>query len=181
MKKIAFLSCIAFVLFSFTSAVQTKFPNMTCQDIEGKSINLPADVSGKYTILGFAYSQKAEKALNTWYKPLYQKFIMVPDPKPMMWEPYDVNLYFIPMFSGLKKAAAGQFKKEVKEKVDPNLQGNILLFKGKIKEYKKQLNMKDKTKPYFFLLDKDGKIIYRTEGAFSKAKLTKLEQQIDDF
>lgn len=181
MKRVITLFSLAVILFSFTSAVKGKFPSMECMDINDKTVNIPTAVKGKYTILGFAYSQKAEDDLKSWYSPLYQKFIAVPEKKPMFWEPYDVNLYFIPMFSGVKKAAAGQFKKEVKKNVDKDLQNHILMFKGKIKEYKSSLKMSDKSKPYFFLLDGDGNIVYRAEGAFSQSKLTKLEQQIDDF
>ncbi len=181
MKKVIFLFSLTAILFSFTSAVQEKFPSMACLDVNDKAVNIPSAVNGKYTILGFAYSQKAENDLKTWYKPLYQKFIAVPEKKPMFWEPYDVNLYFIPMFSGVKKAAAGQFQKEVKKNVEEKLQNHVLLFKGKVKDYKSSLKMGDKSKPYFFLLDPQGNIVYRANGAFSKSKLTELEQQIDDF
>ena len=85
------------------------------------------------------------------------------------------------MFSGIKKAATGQFQKEVRKNVEEKLQNHILLFKGKIKNYKSSLKMSDKSKPYFFLLDEEGNIVYRANGAFSESKLTKLEQQIDDF
>lgn len=181
MKRLTILASILFVLFSFTSSVQEKFPSMSCLDVNDNAVEIPASVAGKYTILGFAYSQKAEDDLKTWYNPLYNKFIRVPEKKPMFWEPYDVNLYFIPMFSGIKQAAAGQFQKEVKKSVDKDLQNHILMFKGNIKDYLKTLSMNDKKIPYFFLLDGNGNVVYKASGAFSKTKLTQLEQKIEDF
>lgn len=181
MKKITMLAVVALFLASFTYLVKEKFPSMECIDVNDKVVKIPAAGVGKYTILGLAYSQKAEDDLKTWYGPLYNKFIRVPEKKPMFWEPYNVNLYFIPLFSGVKQAAAGQFQKEVKKNVEPSLQPHILMYKGKIDDYVSTLSMKDKNIPYFFLLDKEGNIVYKASGAFTQTKLTQMEQKIQDF
>ena len=48
--------------------------NITGQTIDQKRITMPADVKGKYTLLCFASSTKAQKDLETWLDPVYQKF-----------------------------------------------------------------------------------------------------------
>lgn len=182
MSKYTLLTLASFLCLIFAFVMKDQvFPDMECETLEDETVQLPADISGKYSIIGLAYSQKAEDDLKTWYKPVYYKFVHEPEDPPMFYEPYDVNLYFVPMFSGVKKAAAGKVKKKMLEGVDPKLQPHILIYKGSAKEYKDELNLEEKDTPYFFVLDEEGKIIHREEGAFSKSKLANIEKVIDDF
>jgi hypothetical protein len=52
------------------------FPDMQAETVEDKMITLPADVNGKYTLLGLAYSKKSEDELNSWFQPVFEKFIV---------------------------------------------------------------------------------------------------------
>ena len=58
---------------------------------------------------------------------------------------------------------------------------HILIFKGKIKEYKASLNMGNKDVPYFFVIGKDGKIAYATSGAYTSDKMGGIEDIVDEF
>jgi predicted transcriptional regulator len=84
------------------------------------------------------------------------------------------------MISGIKEVAAGTIEKKMKKGVDPVLHKHMLLYKGDIKDYKDALGLKEKDTPYFFLLDKNGKIVYVTSGAYSDAKLEKAEEILED-
>src|SRR5690606_40255941 len=81
---------------------------------------LPADVAGKYTLLGLAYSKKSEDELNSWFQPVFEKFIQK---NKGLFEAfgYDVNVYFVPMFTGVNAAATGTAKKKAIKNIDPNL------------------------------------------------------------
>jgi hypothetical protein len=68
-----------FILVATTASAQLSFPKMECTSLEGKKITLPADHNGKNTVLGMAFSQKAEKELSTWFQPAYSAFIEKPD------------------------------------------------------------------------------------------------------
>ena len=93
---------------------------------------------------------------------------------------YDVNVYFVPMFTGVNAAATGTAKKKAIKNVDPQLLPYILFYKGELKIYKEALDFEKKDIPYFFVLDSDGKIVYATSGKFSQDKLDKIEESIEE-
>jgi hypothetical protein len=92
---------------------------------------------------------------------------------------YDVNVYFVPMFTGVNAAATGTAKKKALKNTDPKLLPYILFYKGELKKYKEALDFERRDVPYFFILDPQGKIIYATSGAYSEAKMDALEEVIE--
>lgn len=92
---------------------------------------------------------------------------------------YDVNVYFIPMFTGINAAATGMAKKKAIKNVDPQLLPYILFYKGDLKPYKEALDFDRRDIPYFFILDPDGKIVYATSGAYSESKMDEVEKVIE--
>ena len=142
-------------------------------------VTLPGDANGKYTLVGLAYSKKSEGDLDTWLQPVYNTFIHKPEGKTLFGSfAYDVNVYFIPMFTGVKAAAAGTAKKKAAEGVDEKLHGYLLFFKGKLKPYKESLGFEKKDVPYFFVLDPEGKIVYATSGRYSEQKMDDIEDKV---
>src|SRR6187200_2022966 len=103
-----FLSCNRFVLkqgmknliaaiILFVSVYQVKaqvIPPFTGETLENKQVTIPSDTKGKYTFLCFASGMKAQKDLETWLDPVYNKFIAKTG---LMDEFYDVNVFFIPV------------------------------------------------------------------------------------
>jgi hypothetical protein len=130
-------------------------------------------------LLGLAYSKKSEDDLNTWFQPIFQKFIQK---NKGLFEGfgYDVNVHFVPMFTGINAAATGTAKKKALKNVDPNLLPYILFYKGELKTYKEALDFEKKDVPYFFVLDKEGKIIYATSGAYSQKKMDEIEEVLEE-
>ena len=164
------------LLFSFLfhpSPNGKQFPQLTGETLSGKTITLPKDVQGKKTLIGMAYSAKAEEALNTWYQPVYDKFIAKLG---MFDKDYDVSLYFIPMYIGLKQAAYESTLKELKKSSRKDLFPYILFYRGELSPYDTELQLKDKALPYFFILDENGKILYSTRGEFTERKMEEIEQ-----
>jgi len=180
MKKVLILMFwLAATSFSFAQVVGKVFPDMTAETVEDKKVNLPADTKGKYTLLGLAYSKKSEDELNSWFNPIFSKFIQKTKGL-MSGFGYDVNVYFIPMFTGVNAAATGTAKKKAIKNVDPQLLPYILFYKGELKTYKEALDFEKKDIPYFFVLDASGKIVYATSGKFSEAKLDEIEESIEE-
>jgi hypothetical protein len=166
---------------SFTLSGQVvgkMFPTMETQTVEDKKVSLPGDVKGKYTLLGLAYSKKSEDELNTWFQPVYSKFLQKADGL-MAGMGYDVNVYFVPMFTGVNAAATGTAKKKALKNMDPQLLPNILFYKGELKPYKEALDFERRDIPYFFVLDPTGKIVFATSGAYSDSKMDKVEEAIE--
>jgi len=154
------------------------FPAMVAETVEDKKVNLPADVSGKFTLLGLAYSKKSEDELNTWFGPVFEKFIQKTSGL-MSGMGYDVNVYFVPMFTGVNAAATGTAKRKALKNTDPQLLPYILFYKGELKPYKEALDFEKRDIPYFFVLDKEGRILFATSGAYSDEKMDEVEAVLE--
>lgn len=173
-----FIILLAFSFPSFAQVIGKTFPEMEAETVEDKVVSLPDGTKGKYTLLGLAYSKKSEDELNGWFEPIFYKFIQKTTGL-MADFGYDVNVYFIPMFTGINAAATGTAKRKALKKVDPQLLPYILFYKGELKRFKDELDFEKKDIPYFFVLDQNGKIVFATSGAFSESKLDQIEEVIE--
>jgi hypothetical protein len=166
-------------MVSSAQVIGKMFPDMIAETTEDKKVNLPGDTKGKYTLLGLAYSKKSEDELNGWFNPVFSKFIQ--KSKGLMEDMgYDVNVYFVPMFTGVNAAATGTAKKKAIKNVDPQLLPYILFYKGELKTYKEALDFEKRDIPYFFVLDPTGKIVYATSGKYTEEKMDEVEAVIEE-
>jgi len=174
---IKFITGAAVVCLAFSPIQKGKqFPELSGETLDGKNITLPGAAKGKKTLIGMAYSAKAEEALNSWYQPVYDKFIAKLG---MFDKGYDINLYFVPMYVGLKQAAYEASLKELKKSSRKDLFPYILFYKGELEPYGSSLKMDDKAEAYFFVLDEQGKIIYSTTGMYNDSKMEEIEALLD--
>jgi predicted transcriptional regulator len=67
----------------------------------------------------------------------------------------------------------------MKQDVQEDIQPHVILYKGALDAYKDKLKMDDKKKPYIFVLDKEGKIIYVTSGAYTEEKMDDIEDKLE--
>lgn len=179
------MKILLFGLFTFASAatlnaqvVGKMFPVMETENVEDKKIVLPDVAKGKYTLVGLAYSKKSEDELNSWFQPVFEKFIQ--KTKGLLADfSYDVNVYFVPMFTGVNAAATGTAKRKAIKNIDPQLLPYVLFYKGELKPYKEALDFEKKDIPYFFVLDDTGKIVFATSGKYTPAKMSQVEDVIE--
>lgn len=180
MKRLIFTAvALVFALNLPAQVVGKIFPAMDAETVEDKKVSLPNDVKGKYTLLGLAYSKKSEDELNSWFNPVFSKFIQKSNGGLMAGMGYEVNVYFVPMFTGVNAAATGTAKKKAIKNVDPQLLPYILFYKGELKSYKEALDFDKKELPYFFVLDPEGKIVYATSGKYSEDKMDAIEEHLE--
>jgi hypothetical protein len=182
-RSILLFRNIFFALFSLI-AIQVSgqegkiFPEMDVKLIDDQEINLPDDSKGKVTLVAVAYSKKSDRALTTWYNPMYRTFIDPPKGGFIPMFDYDVNLYFVALLGGLKKAANGKIESAMSKNMDPNYHSLAGLSNVQLKAYKKLLGLSKKDVPMFYVLDKGGKVVYKTEGEYTKIKLAEIEKAI---
>ena len=179
MKNLVF--CFIIIVssqFSFAQLEGKVFPAIEGQILQNnKTLTLPKDTYGKYTLVGMAYSKGAEDELETWLQPAFDKFIA----KTGMWDAaLDVNLYFIPMFTGVNKLTAETARKKIKEKTDKDLLPHILFYVGDLDQYRQELDFEKRDTPYFFVLDKNGKIVYAVTGKYTESKMEKINDILLD-
>jgi hypothetical protein len=175
MKKL-FLSFIGLILLTGASAQQ--FPKVVCETMNDQKVVIPDDVKGKKTVVAIAMSAKAEKALRAWNTPLYNSLIAEGMGGLMGGRMYDANLCFVGMVRGIAKLATGEIKERTKKNTDKKLWDNFMITEQDVDEFIKVAQVKEKSEPQFFVLDKDGKIIYHTSGDYSDAKLNAITEQL---
>ena len=180
----ALKTALTLVVFLFTHLIFAQligepFPEMETETVEDEIITLPNDTMDKYTLVGLAYSKKSEDDLNTWFSPVYNKFIRKEEGLFAGFS-YDVNVYFVPMFTGAKAAGQGTAKRKAAKDMDERLLPHILFYKGKLDPYKDALQLEEKDTPYFFVIDKQGNIILTTSGAYSDDKMDEIENVLEE-
>jgi hypothetical protein len=179
MKRLLVVIVFSALFLSAEAQVIGKtFPAMEAETVEDKKVKLPGDVAGKYTLIGMAYSKKSEDELNSWFQPVFQKFIQKSKGL-MSGFTYDVNVYFVPMFTGVNAAATGTAKKKALKNIDPQLLPYILFYRGELKPYKEALDFEKRDIPYFFVLNPEGKIVYATSGKYTEEKMDEVEEKIE--
>jgi hypothetical protein len=187
MKKIivslSIIAVAAFTSFKTPDAIGKMFPEISCEAYDGKMVNIPADTKGKYTLIGMAFSTAAEDDLKTWVNPVYNKFIGKVDASQAdvfdVSYDYDINLYFIPMFTGANQLASKSSKEKIKAHTDKELYPYLLFYDGG-KTYKEELDFQKRDIPYFFVLDKTGKVVYTTSGKYDDKKMEKILDIIEE-
>ena len=179
MLRIFFL-CLPVLLLTGPAIGQTAepFPGLIAETLEGNSVSLPDHTIGKYTLLGLAWSRKSEDELRTWYSPVVETFISKGTGMLAAFN-HDIHVYFIPMFTGINAAVAGPARKAALKNTNPVLQPHILFYRGDMKPYRGLLTSESRDLPFFFLLDKQGTIIYTTSGAWSQEKMDEIEALIE--
>jgi len=155
------------------------FPNLSGQTLVDKSLTIPIDTKGKVTLIALAYSPKSDKYLKDWLEPIYRNFINPPSSTFMPSIPYDVNIYFVALLKGLAKTAKGKVQSNLNKNLDPDYHKHTLISKEDFKPLKKALGFGRKDNPYFYVLDADGKILYNTEGVYTRYKMQEIVNQVD--
>jgi hypothetical protein len=180
MKKILTHTILLISLVGISKAqVGNQFPEMEAESLTNEFVNLPKDISEKYSLIGLAYSKKAEDDLKGWFEPVYNQFIYKnPNPGPFDFS-FDVNVYFVPMFTGAKRPAYKKVMNKLKKTIDLRLQPNVLFYKGTLNEYKDALSFDGKEVPYFYILDPKGKIVYATTGRYTKQKMQEITEAVE--
>ncbi|MBS1547413.1 MAG: hypothetical protein JST38_18535 [Bacteroidetes bacterium] len=158
------------LLVPFMLSAQATFPPLEGENALGKTIHLPT--RGEWSIMAVVAGKKAQPLLEEWFAPAYNRFVMKSG---LFASSYNVNLYLVPVFTGLDKAAYGPSMNALKKKVDADLAKQVVFFKGDEGPLMDALGIKDKGIPYFFTVDPQGKIVQRESGKFSVEKLDALE------
>jgi hypothetical protein len=152
------------------------FPEIIGMDLNNKQVNIPPN-NGKYSVVAIAFGRDAEDALRKWMQPLYETFVKKEEAAGGMSpaEVNDANFYFVPLIAGFKKVVE-DFKKETDKEFWKYV---IDSERTDVKANQKKLGLKDSDIPYFFVLDKSGKIVEVQSGTYNATKLDKLEDAIE--
>lgn len=162
----------ALLCASLGIAQQGQFPDLVGETADGQRVELPTPDAKEYTVIGLAFSQKASPMLEDWYEPAYLRLVAKHG---LFASAIRCKVYFLPVFTGLNKSAYDPSMKKFRKSATPDIVGHVVFTKAELETLKGPLDLKDKDIPYFFILDRSGRIVHRTEGKFSEAKLDAIE------
>lgn len=165
---------VSFLLISAFSAngqVGEQFPRIETEMVSGEKVILPLKFKGGYVLLGIGTSKKAEEDLKTWQQPIYNKFIAKTG---MMDDMYDVEVCFIPVFTGTAKMAKEKVIKKLKQNNEPMVMNNVYVYSGE-RETIEEVGIDDRSEPYFILLDETGEIVWMKQGHFKQSYFDTIE------
>ncbi len=151
---------------------QDTFQPLTGETSAGEIVTIPATGHTGLTVVGMAFGKQAGPLLEDWYAPAYLRFVAKHG---LFAGTYDAQVFFVPMFVGANKAAYDPSIRKFRKSANPEIVDHVVFFKGDADPYLQELGMKDKGIPYFFIIDGEGRVLHRTEGAFSDAKLDAME------
>lgn len=176
MKKLSTLCVLILAGVISANAQREMLPQGPCpefqgESLEGKKVQLPQDGKGKFTLLVIASSMKAEKELRNWIPPLYETIASDPFRQ--------VNVYFIPVMAGVNERTAKNIEERMRKEVHVDAHQHILMYRGDADELLNRLQVNDKDKPYFIVVDPRGEIIHRTSGSYSARKLNEIDDAFD--
>lgn len=158
------------------------FPRLVAQNLQGAQVDIPGQTKGKATLLCLAYSQESEKELESWLLPTYRTFVERGHAVfESLYEEPSFQLYFVLMMSSIVPEGKTEQLRFSLQSIDKELQPHVLLYRGSITPYKKHLNMDDKSKPYFFILNPQGHIVHTTSGSYTPAKLNEIRQILEKY
>ena len=146
------------------------FPTLSAKTLSGMAITAPDAAKQKQTLVGLAFSPKAETELKGWMQPLYDQFIAKQEGV-FSASNFEGNFYMIAMLSGAASLAGKSLADKAKTKVDSELQPHIILYKGDAAWFAKAIGATDKSIPYFALIGPDGAILKVVQGAYTEEKL----------
>lgn len=152
---------------------QERFPGMKGELADGRTVELPGHSAADFVLIAVAAGQRAQPALEGWYEPAYLRFVAKHG---LFAGAYSVEVFFVPLFTGANKAAYEPSLKRFRKSAAPEVADRVVFVKEDADEFQRTLALKDRDRPYFFVVDKEGRILHRTEGEFSDDKLEAIEE-----
>lgn len=154
------------------AAQEATFPQLSGETADGRAVRIPGLSGGGHTVIGIAYGKKAQPLLEEWYEPAYLRFVARHG---LFASAHDAQVYFVPLFVGLNKAAYEPSLKRFRKSASPEIVDHVVFSREDL-DRAGSLGMKDPTIPYFFVVNGEGRIVHRTQGAYTPEKLDALEE-----
>jgi hypothetical protein len=141
-------------------------PQISGQALTGRSIELPPAASGKPAVVIFSFSKTAGNDARSWNERLSRDF------------PKDVPSFTIIMLESVPKLFRGMALSGIKGSMPIAMQDRTLVLYRDETLWKQRLAFPEDSRAYVILLGPDGRIAWRSEGAFTEAPYAQLKDQL---
>jgi len=144
-----------------------KFPKIKGKSLSGKEITLPQDVEGEAILVGVAFKRDAQEMLDSWT----DYFDILCEGKK--------DIYELPMIEGtLWKIFSSFIDRGMRSGIPEEMHDNVVTHYGDASEVKEKLEIEDEDLGYVFLLDEDGRVLFKGEGYADKEGKEELLEHI---
>ncbi len=153
---------LAFIITSTLHAQEKpmRFPELTAEKLSGEKITFLDDLNHETNILILVFERNSQKLVDTWAEIILKEY-----------EPQsNIQYYEVPMISYWYKPIGWQIDNWMRDGIPEDYHDNTITFYGNRQSYFEQLDMPDKSSCYLFILDQEGYIRFRTEGARDSLK-----------
>ncbi|MCA1762362.1 MAG: hypothetical protein ABR574_03620 [Cryomorphaceae bacterium] len=147
------------------------FPGIETEKLDGSTVRFPGHVSGGFALVGIGMSKKAEEELRTWQTPVYNKFVAKTG---LMDDMYDVDIAFMPIFTGASKVAKNKVVKKLQENNESLVYNYLYIYSG-AREPFYDLGIDSKKEPFFLLLNAESEVVWFATGKFRRLYFEEIE------
>jgi hypothetical protein len=161
------------LLFAFNGYSQKgkTFPSIETEILSGEKVKIPEAFTDSYTLIGVGTGKRAEEELRTWQAPVYNKFIAKTG---LMDSMYDVDVVFLPLFTGAARMAKNKVVKKLKKNNEKVVRDYLYIYTGEREPFK-EIGVDDRKEPYFLLLDGKGEVVWMVKGSFKQDYFGEIE------
>lgn len=159
----------ACLLLMTLASDSVRFPTLTSSNLEGKTFTMPRDFAGERNVLFIAFLRQQQADVDTW----------VPFVKPLVARAPDAEYYEIPTIYRMIAPMRWMLNRGMKAGIDDRAARDrtITLYLDK-DGFKRSLAIEDEKSIHVMVVDRDGRVLWRTTGSFTEEKGRALEQAL---
>jgi hypothetical protein len=148
-----------------------KFPDVSGSNLLRQKLRLPADLQGDLNILFIPFQQWQQSLVNAWVPAARQMEASFPG----------VCFYEIPVIQKMNILSQTFINEGMRAGIPNHVtrQKTVTLYLDK-KAFRRALDMPNEETIYILVVDRQGNIVWRTEGAYSPEKGADLFQAIEE-
>lgn len=147
------------------------FPKISTYNLEGQKFDLPQDFKGKLNIVVIAFKREHQYLINEWMP--FLDDLAEKNPGLAYYELPTLQV----TYSLFRRFIDGGMRSGIPDK--NARERTITLYINK-NAFRKELNIPDEKTIYILLINKDGKVLWRTQGSFTDEKLGNLENAVKE-
>jgi hypothetical protein len=144
------------------------FPTIEAETLSRKKVVFPEVARGQHAFILIAFRRQTQGEVDSWLDPFVEDFA----------GREGITFYEIPMISGGWKWMSSWIDSGMRQGVPQYKHDHVATYYGPLKEYHKHLEIRDTGTVHAFLLDQQGRIIWRDIGPANDRKYSHLKELV---
>ena len=141
-------------------------PQISGETLSGKQLTLPADAAGKPAVVSFSFSRTGGKDSSLWSSHVEKDFPAVGHP------------YTLMMIEAAPKFVRGMIISSSKKGMSAQAQDRCIAMEKDEDLWKQRIGFTKDDYAYVFLLGPDGRIRWKSSGAYSDGEYAELKKEL---